>query len=235
MDEQNQEMIINYETVYDLLRREKSREEVQQLPENFVQELSKHIEGLLNQINKKRREIDSFSSEEINKEEQKYQNLQKVVSELYEKRERKIINMAITKSRTDAKLADVSNLLDTEKELYNSLVEVLNYYRERSMNEMLAKKKQVKKPQMLESQEQEEENQATEESQEKTDGKREVDNSQEKQNKMVRFLYAVPKFFDKDMNILGPFEPDEMANLPGEIADILIKKGRAEEINNNGG
>ncbi|MFW6450271.1 MAG: hypothetical protein ACOCZ6_04395 [Nanoarchaeota archaeon] len=203
--EEGQEMTINYETVYELLRREKSREEMQKLPENFVEELAKYVQWLGTEVNKKKRDIDSFSSDEIRREEQKYYNMRRVISELYEKRERKIINMAITKSRTNAKLADVANLLDTEKELFNSLVETLNLYRKKSMEEMLGKKKKEQ------------------------EGKTQENNPQGK--RMVRFLSAVPKFYDKEMNVLGPFEPDEIASLPPEITDILIKKGRAEEIN----
>ncbi|MFW5991390.1 MAG: hypothetical protein ACOCQX_04115 [Candidatus Nanoarchaeia archaeon] len=203
--EEGQEMTINYETVYELLRREKSREEMQKLPENFVEELAKYVQWLGTEVNKKKRDIDSFSSDEIRREEQKYYNMRRVISELYEKRERKIINMAITKSRTNAKLADVANLLDTEKELFNSLVETLNLYRKKSMEEMLGKKKKEQ------------------------EGKTQESNPQGK--RMVRFLSAVPKFYDKEMNVLGPFEPDEIASLPPEITDILVKKGRAEEIN----
>lgn len=223
MNEESQEMIISYETVYELLRREKSRDEVQKLPDNFVKELSRHVEGLKQQINKKRREIDSFSGEDIRKEEQKYYSLQRIVSELYEKRERKIINMAITKSRTDAKLADVANLIDIEKEFFNSLVEVLNYYREVSLNQFLARQKEVEKPKIPEKGEES----AISEQEPK---EKPVQPGESKKNRMVRFLHAVPRFFDKEMNVLGPFEPDEIANLPGEIVDILISKGRAEEI-----
>jgi len=48
--------------------------------------------------------------------------------------------------------------------------------------------------------------------------------------KLIRFIYSVPKFLGHYLEVYGPFEEDDTANLPEEIADILIKKGRAEEI-----
>ncbi|MGM5482185.1 MAG: hypothetical protein ACQESF_01875 [Nanobdellota archaeon] len=223
MGEENQEILINYETVYELLRREKSRDEVQKLPDNFVEELSSHIKSLENEINKKRREIDSFSGTQIRKEEQKYYSMKRIINELYQKRERKIINMAITKSRTDAKPADVANLIDKEKELFTTLVKTLNAYRDSTIKELLGKKEKTK-----EKTETNKENYSNNNPEE--NNKQEY--KEEPKNKMIRFLHPVPKFFDKEMNVLGPFETDEIANLPNEIVKILVEKNRAEEINN---
>ena len=51
-----------------------------------------------------------------------------------------------------------------------------------------------------------------------------------KDTKLVRFVHAVPKFVGKELEEYGPFEEDDIANLPNEIADVLMLKGRAEEI-----
>jgi len=48
---------------------------------------------------------------------------------------------------------------------------------------------------------------------------------------LIRFLHAVPSFVGKELEVYGPFEEEDMAHLPREIAELLIKKGRAEEIN----
>ena len=54
-----------------------------------------------------------------------------------------------------------------------------------------------------------------------------------KNTKLVRFLYAVPKFVGKELEEYGPFGEEDIANLPSEIADVLIGKGRVEEIKGN--
>ena len=53
---------------------------------------------------------------------------------------------------------------------------------------------------------------------------------EDKSTKIVRFLYAVPKFVGKELEEYGPFAEEDIANLPGEIADVLITQGNAEEI-----
>ena len=51
-----------------------------------------------------------------------------------------------------------------------------------------------------------------------------------KDTKLVRFLYSVPKFVGKELEEYGPFEEEDIANLPIEIAKVLIDKGRVEEV-----
>jgi len=48
--------------------------------------------------------------------------------------------------------------------------------------------------------------------------------------KLVRFLHPVPKFVGRELEVYGPFEREDIANLPKEIAEVLIIKGRAEEM-----
>ncbi|HEX2556837.1 MAG TPA: hypothetical protein VHK86_00815, partial [Nitrososphaera sp.] len=46
----------------------------------------------------------------------------------------------------------------------------------------------------------------------------------------VRFIAPVPKFVGKDLRVFGPYEQGEQAELPDDIAQILIRKGRAQEL-----
>ncbi len=48
--------------------------------------------------------------------------------------------------------------------------------------------------------------------------------------KLVRFMGYVPKFVGPELEEYGPFEEEDIANLPAEVADVLISKSRAEEI-----
>jgi hypothetical protein len=49
-------------------------------------------------------------------------------------------------------------------------------------------------------------------------------------SKLLRFLAPVPQFIGIDMREYGPYEEEEVAKLPSEIANLLIQKERAEEI-----
>ena len=44
----------------------------------------------------------------------------------------------------------------------------------------------------------------------------------------VKFLSQVQKFIDAQLKVHGPFEPGDIAEVPLNIADVLIKKGSAE-------
>jgi hypothetical protein len=41
---------------------------------------------------------------------------------------------------------------------------------------------------------------------------------------------ATPKFVGRENEVFGPFEANQEAELPSEIANILVKKGRAEIV-----
>ena len=54
--------------------------------------------------------------------------------------------------------------------------------------------------------------------------------SPEPANKLVRFVHAVPKFVGPELEEYGPFQEEDVANLPSEVANVLITKGRAEAL-----
>ena len=54
-----------------------------------------------------------------------------------------------------------------------------------------------------------------------------------RETKLVRFLHSVPKFVGKELEEYGPFEEEDVASLPAELADVLVRKGRAEELIEN--
>ncbi|MEM2956229.1 MAG: hypothetical protein QW041_01470 [Candidatus Pacearchaeota archaeon] len=52
-------------------------------------------------------------------------------------------------------------------------------------------------------------------------------------NKLVRFKQDTAEFLDMNENKLGPFKVGDIANLPKEIASILINNGNAEVLEEN--
>jgi hypothetical protein len=57
------------------------------------------------------------------------------------------------------------------------------------------------------------------------------DEKDEKNIKLIRFLHSVPQFIGDDLILYGPFENEDVASLPIDIANLLIKKNKAEGIN----
>jgi len=55
---------------------------------------------------------------------------------------------------------------------------------------------------------------------------------EEKRNKLIRFSQEIPELLDSESKILGPFKKGDVANLPKEIADILIESKQAIFVEN---
>jgi len=53
---------------------------------------------------------------------------------------------------------------------------------------------------------------------------------EKKKNKLLVFLKDTEEFLSMDGEKLGPFKSGEIANLPVEIAGILISDGKAEAV-----
>jgi len=56
-----------------------------------------------------------------------------------------------------------------------------------------------------------------------------VEKKEHKKNVLIFFKENVEQILDMEGNKLGPYEKGDIANLPEEIAKILIEAGRAEE------
>ena len=207
-----QEVVITYETLFELLKREKERPDLQKLEPSFFNDIIDYIKDKKKIINAKSDSV--FAQDERRKTERQLENIHKILKELYERREKKIINLAIDKSRTKSHLIDTTALLKEEKVVFDALTNLLDTYREvilhSTLNEKLPFMQELpeKKPQ--------------EDFKTALELKRPV--------KLVRFLYKVPKFVGPELEEYGPFEEEDIANLPSEVADVLINKGKAEEI-----
>jgi len=157
-----------------------------------------------------------FAEEEKRKTERQLENIHKIIKELYERREKKIIVLALDKSRTKSHLIDTSALLKEEKVFFDALVGLFDTYRNVILNSVLAEKIPFMEDLVIK----------------KNIEKHEFKSAFElkKLTKLVRFLNQVPKFVGPELEEYGPFQEEDIANLPKEIAEVLISKGKAQEI-----
>ncbi len=206
-------VVITYETIFELLRREKEREALQKLEKTFFQDIFDYLKEKKNILLSQGSTL--ISPEEKKKNEKQFENIKKLVKEFYDRREKKIINLAIDKSRIDSDLTDAGNLLEEENRFFQRLVRLLSENRANVLYRLL----NLEMPKLEEKELEKKENIL----------KKDIE-TEERSILMVRFLHAVPKFIGKELEEYGPFEEEEMANLPSEIAKVLIEKGRAEEI-----
>ncbi len=120
-----EEVTITYETLYELYRREKDRAELQELPTSFFADVAGYLSEKEAAVHPAR---GSIFDNETQRARIQVENIKKILMALYDRRETKIINMAMVKARTQG-IINLQPLLDQEKDLYNSVVGILNMYR----------------------------------------------------------------------------------------------------------
>ena len=209
--EEAKEVNITYEALFELLKREKDATDLQKLDPNFFNDFVDYLNEKKNMLNK---EDTLFSYEEKKKIERQIDNAKRIIKGIYERREKKILDIALTKSRTKSDIMDTSSLLEHEKRFFDEIVKVLNNFRSEVISHIIDGKYTSK---------------IIIEKEDKENNEKKVS----KDTKLVRFLYSVPKFVGKELEEYGPFEEEDIANLPTEIAKVLIDKGRVEEVKEN--
>jgi len=126
---------INYETLFDLLRREKNREELQSLDKDFYEQVLAYLKEKKESLSKKDDEL--FASAEKEKLKIQFQNIRRIIKELYERREKKAINMAMSRARTGSDVIDTSALLPSEREYFEDQVRLFVQYKDKVLDRIL--------------------------------------------------------------------------------------------------
>ncbi|MDO8556234.1 MAG: hypothetical protein Q7R96_03610 [Nanoarchaeota archaeon] len=194
--------VLTYESLYEALRREKTAPDLQILSKEFFRQVVEYLEEKEALLKKHQDPI------ELQKSQLQLANIKKMIREVYERRESKIFQLSLFASRTHEK-PDLSPLLPEEKELFNSFLELLNDFREGILTNMLAARQVVLKPKAK---------------------PLKTELGEAKSTQTIRLLHAVPQFVGDDLQIYGPFEPEDVAAVPMKVAEVLVQKGRAENI-----
>jgi DNA replication initiation complex subunit (GINS family) len=249
------EIKITLETLYDILRNEKKREDLQKLNDSFFFDVVNYLKEKKSLLENKQCEDDLFAAGEREKLEYELRSIKRILKEIYEKREKKIIDIALNKSRTRSDIIDVSDMLKEEKEFYDQLMGLLDGYRNGILMNLfkgdvpLFQRPGVNnKPsctgEVLDSPEDNNIGTSGEvaspivsengdvEKQTTAFVKPENEEGTEEQPplKKIRFIHAVPSFVWKDLKEYGPWEEGEETEIFPEVADLIIEKGRAEEV-----
>ena len=120
------EIKITLETLYDILRNEKKREDLQPLDSSFFKDVVDYVKEKEALFKSKQESSELFAIAERDKLEYELKNIKRILREIYEKREKKILDIAMNKSRTGSNIIDTSAMLREEKEFYQQLVQRLD-------------------------------------------------------------------------------------------------------------
>jgi len=175
-----------------------------ELDDDFMGKVSMYLAEKKEIMSKNKDKGNPFSEEMKTKVQEEMKNALKVVNDIFQMREKKVIYRAILSAKKEKPIYDTSRMLEHEKELFNKVVKYLIDYRKKISVQILdAEKVKVKK----------EENVVV-------------------KAKFIRFTEDVPEFVWENEKH-GSFEKEDMANLPEELADLLIKREKAVEVSEN--
>ena len=116
--------IITYEKLYEVLRLEKYKKELQKIDSDFFPKVIKYLEEKKAILQAQESKDSVFASQSVAKTKRQLENTKMILKELYERREGKIIQMALFNSRTNVDLQETDSLLGEEVNFYNSLVDL---------------------------------------------------------------------------------------------------------------
>jgi len=204
---------VTYETLFELQRMEKERKELQQLDSDFLEQVIMYLKEKEEMMQKQKSVPDLLSFDEEKKGLSQITNIKRMIQEIYELREKKIVQLAINKAKISTSVINPSVFLPSEKQMFDKLVALFNNYRANILNKVLLRQQLVPEPAPVKQQKPESPSKTIETA-----------------IKTVRFMHPVPQFMGPDLEQFGPYEPEDIASLPSKVVQTLIAKGRVEEI-----
>ncbi len=195
---QQSEVRITYEIIYDVFRNEKIREELQKLEPRFLEDVKEYLDEknsiLKSQMGKK----SIFSSSETQKTIKQIESVHKMLKELQERREAKIIELAMFSSRTGQLIKEIAHMLSREQDFFHGVLELLNKNRN-ALVEFITADAQPK----------------------------DLKKANPNERRKVIFQEDVQEFVGADLQVYGPYHVHDIAELPTDIAHLLVKKEKA--------
>ncbi len=126
---EQKDVVITYETLFELLRLEKNREDLQKLDENFFEDVLTYMHDKRSAFEAQESQSVLFEADDKEIARLEYENIKKILKELYERREKKILNTSLNKARTGAVLLNTANMLPCENLMLETLSSVLSEFR----------------------------------------------------------------------------------------------------------
>lgn len=110
--------MIGYNELYEILRKEKYSEQLQNLPKKFVEEFKEYLEENKPLDSNK----DNLFSESIAKSKKQLENAISLFRELILKRKRKLLNLVLVATETGIMKRDYENMLPIEKQMFEEVI-----------------------------------------------------------------------------------------------------------------
>ncbi len=223
-----QNVVITYETLFELYRREKNRDELQQLEAGFFERAIAYMKDL-------KKDAPLLADDVVERNRTLAFNIKKLMRDIYARRERKIVNMALVKTVSPQSIIGTAVLLEHEKMLFEHIFSALQSQRGQvfsllendgnpvSLSTVRQGVSVVQPPVSLPSHPV-----VTPSPSHSTP----APSAAEKDRDTIKleFTQDQPKFIGPNLEIYGPYTVGDTAELPKIIADIILETGKAEAL-----
>lgn len=208
------EELFTYDDLYELLREELSSKDLQVLELKTLKKIKHYMNSKEDLLKKSKT---SKFSKETRRLVEEIENAKSILIKINQRRTKKVINRAIFTIRSESKAKDSSNMLPFEEELYNKLTIEL----EKNENKFFSTIDEIKLIENIKPiKEETKELKSKEKEETKTDSKL----------KEVRMLEDIPELTGPDLKNYGPYKKGDVAELPSELAVLIVNKGKGREI-----
>jgi len=203
---------INYKNLRKIQQTEKNLPVLSEVQTGFYEKVFEYLDKLNNRLEKET----STQKQTLIKEE--IQNTRSIIVNIYEQREKKILLAAISKARSGN--PDINHMLDSEKNLFDSVLNLLQGSRGQFFEKKPKKSKEIKETEKIEPKEPE-----------KIEPKKEeiIQEKQENTNPVLLIKKDMPEFIGTDTKKYN-IRKDDVITMPENMSDMLIKRNIAEKI-----
>lgn len=170
---------ITFELIRSIQLEEQKSPKLTKLPENFFQNVNYYLQ-------QKRKIAEVKEDKKLVSE---IKSIEHMVEDIFNRRERKILNLALISARTSF---EPENLTQEENEFFQKVLKIVKERRENFFAIITPKEGE--------------------------------------EISLIIFKEDFPDFVGNDLKTYGPFKKGDIAKLPKENTELLIKKGIAEEF-----
>ena len=229
--------VFTYDNIYDMLHAEKFSSELQNISNVDLKKIQKYLEDKKTLLDKQEESTQIFSSQKRAMIQIEIDNALRALKDLYEFREKKIINRAVFSVRGGNLVMDTTNMLEHESIFYNRLIQIIPQNRDDFFNLLSPEpvgstSTPQPEPQEVESQKASPEETIKEVPQEPLEENPE-DLIEIKMVK-VKVLKKVASFTGEDLKTYGPYTTNDEADIPEGIANLLIGNDKVELLKTEG-
>lgn len=221
--DQNSEIKVTREALFNILITEKNNRSLQKLSDTFLSDTVNYTKDKQQMLASANEKDDEFSTNEKDILRVQLDNIRHIIRSIYDYRERKIVNMAIDKSRASTMPVNTTTMLPEERDMFLQLVKIMKDSRRDLLHSVLTGKYESR----IAAKPQETKAPPPEHGADK-DESQAGDLASDSGSISITAIVDIPKFVSKDMKMYGPYGKDQTITIAKEIGELLIAKGRAK-------